>query len=177
MVRSVRNTVTIPVAVKLSPFYTSLAHFAAELVVSGADGLVLFNRFYQPDIDVERLDVERTLHLSESSELALRLRWLAILSPQVRTSYAVTGGVHDAVDAVKALMAGAHTVQMVSALLRHGPEHLQQVHDDLVDWLTEHEYASLAHLRGSMNLATCPNPAAYERANYMLMLKSWSAPR
>jgi len=177
MVRSVRCAVTIPIAVKLSPFYTSLAHFAAELVVSGADGLVLFNRFYQPDIDVERLDVERTLHLSDPSELALRLRWLAILSPLVRTSYAVTGGVHDAVDAVKALMAGADTVQMVSALLKHGPERLRQVREGVVDWLEEHEYASLAHLRGSMNLATCPNPAAYERANYMLMLKSWTAQR
>ncbi len=177
MVRAVRTSVILPLAVKLSPFYTSLPHFAAELVASGADGLVLFNRFYQPDIDVERLDVERTLHLSQSSELALRLRWLAILSPQVRTSYAVTGGVHEALDAVKALMAGAHSVQMVSELLAHGPARLREVRDALVAWLAEHEYASLAHLRGSMNLATCPDPAAYERANYMLMLKSWTAPR
>jgi len=174
MVCTVRGSVMIPLAVKLSPYYTSLSNFAAGLVAAGADGLVLFNRFYQPDIDVERLDVARTLHLSDPSELALRLRWLAILSPQVRTSYAVTGGVHQAVDAVKGLMAGAHAVQMVSALLVHGPEHLRRVHDDLVSWLTEHEYASLAHLRGSMNLATCPDPAAYERANYMLMLKSWT---
>jgi dihydroorotate dehydrogenase (fumarate) len=177
MVRTVRRGLTIPVAAKLSPFYSSLAHFAAALVEAGASGLVLFNRFYQPDIDVERLVVERALRLSHPSELALRLRWLAILSPQVRTSYAVTGGVHGTLDAVKALMAGAHAVQMVSALLTHGPEHLRTMRLGLERWLEEHEYVSVAQLRGSMSLATCPDPAAYERANYMLILQSWTAPR
>lgn len=177
MVRTVKRAVTIPVAVKLSPFYTSLAHFAAGLVAAGADGLVLFNRFYQPDIDVERLVVERSLHLSRSRELLLRLRWLAILSPQIRTSYAVTGGVHKAVDAVKALMSGAHAVQMVSALLTQGPARLHAIRVELARWLQEHEYESVAQMQGSMSLATCPDPAAYERANYMLMLQSWTAQR
>lgn len=175
MVHTVRRAVTIPLAVKLSPFYTSLAHVAAGLVAAGADGLVLFNRFYQPDIDVEQLVVERTLHLSEASELALRLRWLAILSAQVATSYALTGGVHEATDAVKGLMSGAHAVQMVSALLRRGPERLHTIRGELALWLEEHEYESVAQMRGSMNLASCPDPAAYERANYMLMLQGWTA--
>ena len=174
MVRTVKGTVKIPVAVKLSPFYTSLAHLAASLVEAGADGMVLFNRFYQPDIDVERLVVERSLRLSHSSELALRLRWLAILSPRIRASYAVTGGVHEAVDAVKALMTGADAVQLVSTLLAHGPSRLRTLRAELSRWLEEHEYTSVTELRGSMNLDTCPDPAAYERANYMLILQSWA---
>jgi len=173
MVRTVKQSVKIPLAVKLSPFYTAFANFAQRLVEAGADGLVLFNRFYQPDIDIENLAVERTLHLSDSSELLLRLRWLAVLSGRVRTSYAVTGGVHTAEDAIKAIMAGADAVQMVSALLKHGPEYLRQVHDDLVHWAEEHDYHSLDQMRGSMNLETSPDPAAFERANYMLVLQGW----
>lgn len=173
MVGAVRDALEIPLAVKLSPFYTSLAHFAERLVDAGADGLVLFNRFYQPDIDIEHLVVERSLHLSHSSELALRLRWLAILSGQVRTSYAVTGGVHEATDAVKALMTGADAVQLVSELLRKGPQRLRTMREALARWLEEHDYESVAQLRGSMNLHTCPDPAAFERANYMLILRSW----
>jgi dihydroorotate dehydrogenase (fumarate) len=172
-VREVKNAVTIPVAVKLSPFYSAFAHLARELDRAGADGLVLFNRFYQPDIDPEELVATRTLHLSDSSELRLRLHWLAILSGRVRASLAATGGVHTALDVVKATMAGAHVTQMVSALLLHGPAHLRTVRDDLAAWLEKHEWHSLAEMRGNMNLAKVPDPDAYERANYMLMLQGW----
>ena len=129
----------------------------------------------EPDIDPEALAAVRTLHLSDSSELRLRLHWMAILSGRVRASLAVTGGVHTALDVVKATMAGAHVTQMVSALLMHGPEHLRTVLNDLAAWLQEHEWSSLADMRGNMNLFKVPDPDAYERANYMLMLQGWRA--
>lgn len=173
MLREVKKAVGIPVAIKLSPFYTSLAHFTRALDAAGADGLVLFNRFFQPDIDVEELSVNRSLTLSDSSELPLRLRWLAILSGRVRASLAVTGGVHTDLDAIKAVMTGAHAVQMVSALLRNGPERLLEVRRAIEDWLEAHEYDSLKQAQGSMNLLACPNPKVYERANYMMLLQSW----
>jgi len=172
-VRAVKNAVTIPVAVKLSPFYTALAHLARELDRVRADGLVLFNRFYQPDIDADQLAATRTLHLSDSSELLLRLHWIAILSGQVRSSLAVTGGVHTAYDVVRSTMAGAHATQMVSGLLKHGPLRIQTVLTDLREWMKEHEWSSLAEMRGNMNLSRVPDADAYERANYMLMLQSW----
>ena len=172
-VKAVRESVTIPVAVKLSPFYTAFAHVARELDRAYTDGLVLFNRFYQPDIDVDELSAVRSLHLSDSSELRLRLHWIAILSGRVRASLAVTGGVHTALDVVKATMAGAHVTQMVSALLKRGPGHLRTVLDDLKAWMVEHEWESLAAMRGNMNFSRVPDPDAYERANYMLMLQSW----
>jgi dihydroorotate dehydrogenase (fumarate) len=174
-VRAVKQAVAIPVAVKLSPFYTALANVARALDQAGADGLVLFNRFYQPDIDAEELTATRTLHLSDSSELRLRLHWMAILSGRVRASLAVTGGVHTALDVVKATMSGAHVTQTVSALLMHGPEHLRAVVADLAAWMQKHEWDSLARMRGNMNLAKVPDPDAYERANYMLLLQSWRA--
>jgi dihydroorotate dehydrogenase (fumarate) len=170
VVRTVTAGVTIRVAVKLSPFYSSLPHLARGLERAGAAGLVLFNRFYQPDIDIEGLEVDPVLHLSTSSELLLRVRWLAILSGRTRLSLAASGGVHEAPDAIKALMAGADAVQMVSALLRHGPERLGALRDAVVRWLTEHEYPSLDHLRGSMNLARCPSPASFERTQYLRVL-------
>jgi len=173
LVRAVKETVRIPVAVKLSPYYTSLPHFARSLELSGADGLVLFNRLFQPDIDVEALDVKRELHLSDSSELPLRLRWLSILSPQLRVPLAVSGGIHGTVDALRALMAGATVVQVVSALLRHGPQQLARLRGDVERWMEDHEYASVEQLRGSMNLAACPDPSAYTRANYIFLLQSW----
>jgi dihydroorotate dehydrogenase (fumarate) len=172
-VREVKKAVTIPVAVKLSPFYTAFAHVARELDLAGADALVIFNRFYQPDIDPEELIATRALHLSDTSELRLRLHWLAILSGRVRASLAVTGGVHAAIDVVKATMAGAHVTQMVSALLKHGPGHLRTVHDNLAGWMVEHEWGSLDEMRGNMSLFKVPDRDAYERANYMLMLQSW----
>jgi dihydroorotate dehydrogenase (fumarate) len=176
LLRAVKAQVRIPVAVKLAPFYTALPSFARALEEAGADGLVLFNRFYQPDIDVERLEVVPALRLSDPSELPLRVRWLAVLSPLLaRTSLACSGGVHGPLDALKAVMAGAHAVQMTSALLQRGPEHLREVLEGLRTWLEEHEYASLAQARGSMSHARCPNPQALERANYVRVLHSWGA--
>jgi dihydroorotate dehydrogenase (fumarate) len=171
--RAVRDFVTIPVAIKLAPFYTSVANVARSLDKVGIDALVLFNRFYQPDIDIERLEVVRVVNLSTPAELLLRLRWLAILSGKIRASLAVTGGVHSAVDAIKALMAGAHAVQMVSALLARGPDYLREVRQGLAQWLEEHEYQSLQEMQGSMSLLHCDNPKAYERANYIKILQSW----
>ncbi len=172
MVREVRRSVRIPLAVKLSPFYTSFANFAHRLDEAGPAGLVLFNRFWQPGIDVEELEVRRELRLSDSCELPLRLRWLAILSGNVHATLAVTGGVHTVLDVIQVVMAGAHAVQMVSALLRHGPEYLAVVRRELGQWLEEYQYGSLREMRGSMSMRRCPDPQAYERANYMLMLQS-----
>jgi dihydroorotate dehydrogenase (fumarate) len=174
MVCLVKEAVHIPVAVKLSPFYTALGHFATRLDDGGADGLILFNRFYQPDLDPENLEVVRSLALSTSAELPLRLRWLGLLSGRVRASLAVTGGVHTAVDALKALMAGADAVQLVSVLLRRGPSHLTALRAELAAWMDSHGYESLAQLKGSLSLHSCPDPQAYERANYMLVLQSWN---
>jgi dihydroorotate dehydrogenase (fumarate) len=173
VVRAVKASVTIPVAVKLSPFFSSVSHLAHELDTTGADGLVLFNRFYQPDIDPEALEAVPRLHFSTSDELLLRVRWLAILSGRVRASLAASGGVHTGLDALKAVMAGAHAVQMVAALLQRGPNHLGVVLGELRRWLEEHEYASLAQARGSMSLEKSPDPAAFERGNYMRILQTW----
>ena len=173
VVRAVKAEVTIPVSVKLSPFFSSLAHFAMELEAAGADGLVLFNRFFQPDFNVEELTAEPSLQLSGPADLLLRLRWLAVLHGQVKGSLAVTGGVHEGMGALKAVMAGADAVQMVSALLIHGPERLAQTRVGLADWLEEHEYESLDQARGSMSLLKCPNPQAFTRANYMRILNGW----
>ncbi len=173
VVREVKKAIRIPVAVKLSPFYSSLTAFVRRLEEAGADGVVLFNRFYQPDIDPDTLDVVRDLHLSDSTELPLRLRFLAILFGHVRLSLAATGGVHTSRDALKAIMAGACGVQMVSALLKRGPSHLVTVIAELRRWLEENEYTSLRQAIGSMSLLRCPDPSAYERANYVQILQSW----
>jgi len=174
LVRAVREEVRIPLAVKLSPFFSSLPNFAKRLTADGADGLVIFNRFYQPDIDIEELDVKPALELSGPSELRLRLRWLAILSSRLETSFAATGGVHTATDAVKAIMAGATVVQLVSCLLRYGPEHLKMVIADFTEWLETHEYDSVRELRGAMNYKNSPDPTGFERANYLRILHGWS---
>jgi dihydroorotate dehydrogenase (fumarate) len=166
VVAAVRDAVAIPIAVKLSPFYSSLSHLAQRLEKAGANGLVIFNRFYQPDIDPR-------LYLSSPNELLLRLRWLAVLSGQFQGSLAVTGGVHNTIDVVKAVMAGAHAVQMVSVLLRRGPETLERVRGELARWLEEHEYESLRQMQGSMSYGRGGNPAALERSNYMRILQSW----
>jgi dihydroorotate dehydrogenase (fumarate) len=173
IVRAVKAEVKIPVSVKLSPFFSALAHFAVELEGAGADGLVLFNRFFQPDINVEELVAEPSLQLSGPADLLLRLRWLAVLHGHVKGSLAVTGGVHDGIGALKAVMAGADAVQMVSALLIHGPDRLAQSRATLAEWLEEHEYESLAQARGSMSLVKSPNPQAFTRANYMRILNGW----
>jgi len=176
MFREVKRVATIPVAVKLSPFYSALAHFAQQLDEAGADGLVLFNRFYQPDIDPDEMVVHRRLQLSDASELPLRLRWLAVLSGQLEASLAVSGGVTTAEDAIKAVLAGASAVQLVSALLREGPEQLVRVRRGMLAWLEQHEFDSLDQVRGTMNLARCPDTLAYERANYMEILQGWKPP-
>lgn len=171
IVREVKRSVRIPVAVKLAPLLTAFAHFARQLDEAGANGLVLFTRFHRIDIDITELDVIRTLPLSDSSELPLRLRGAAALSGRVKASLAITGGIHTAVDVVKATMAGAHATQMVSALLRHGPSHLTTVRRDLEAWMREHEWDSLSEMRGNMSLERIPNPAAYERANFRKALR------
>jgi dihydroorotate dehydrogenase (fumarate) len=171
IVGEVKRTVRIPVAVKMAPLLTAFAHFAKQLDAVGVDGLVLFTRFHRIDIDVVELDVVRTLPLSDSSELPLRLRGAAALSGRVRASIAITGGIHTALDVVKATMAGAHATQMVSALLRHGPTHIRRVLTDLEAWLVEHEWTSLSEMRGNMSLERIPDPAAYERANFRMALR------
>lgn len=173
MVREVREAVGIPVAVKLSPFYTSLGHFALRLQEAGASGLVLFNRFFEPDIDIEELDTLSELRLSDSVELLLRLRWVAILRGQLNASLAVTGGVHSTSDVIKSIMCGADAVQMVSELLRHGPERVAVILDELAAWAEEHGYASLDEMRGSMSMQRCPDPEAFERGNYIRILQTW----
>jgi dihydroorotate dehydrogenase (fumarate) len=173
VVFSVRKTVSIPMAVKLSPFYSSLGNFVRQIDNAGVDAFVLFNRFYQPDLDIENLDLPRVVNLSNPAELLLRLRWLAILFSRVTASLAVSGGVHTATEAIKAMMAGASACQMVSALLRRGPGHLKVVLDELAHWLEDHEYDSLVQMQGSLSLQRVPNPRAYERANYAKILQTW----
>jgi dihydroorotate dehydrogenase (fumarate) len=173
VVREVKQSVRIPVAVKLSPFFTAFAHLARELDRAGADGLIVFNRFYQPDINPADLEITRELHPSTSAELLLRLHWTAILSGKVKASLAITGGIHTSVDVVKATMAGAHVTQVVSTLLRHGPSRLRGLIGGLKAWMEEHEWQSLHQMRGNMSLEHVPDPAAYERGNYMRMLQSW----
>ncbi len=173
ILKAVKQAVTIPVSIKLSPFFSSFANMAKRLDEAGADGLVLFNRFYQPDIDVDALEVEPTLRLSDSSELNLRLRWLAVVSGHLKASLAVSGGVHTSLDAVKAVMTGAHAVQVVSAILQQGPDVLRRIREGVAQWLEEHEYDSLEQMRGSMNLLHCPDPSSFERANYIRILQGY----
>jgi dihydroorotate dehydrogenase (fumarate) len=175
IVRAVKHSVHIPLAVKLSPFYSSIAHFAGQLDQIGIDALVLFNRFYEPDIDVEQLEVIPVNLLSNPSELLLRLRWIGILSGRIKASLAATGGVHSGVEAVKAIMVGAQAVQMVSVLLKRGPRYLKSVRDELAQWLDEHGYESLRQMQGSMSQARCPDSKAFERGNYVKILQSWRA--
>jgi dihydroorotate dehydrogenase (fumarate) len=175
LVAAVRAAVAVPLAVKLSPFFTALANMAVRVVEAGADGLVLFNRFYQPDLDLDSLDVVPRLVLSTSEELRLPLRWIAILRGQVRASLAATTGVHSGLDAAKVLLAGADVAMMTSALLRHGPGHVRTVERELVVILEERGYESVAQLRGSMSRSSMPDPEGFERANYMRTLMSWSS--
>ncbi len=166
-------SVTIPIAVKLSPFHTSVAQLAVALELEGAAGVVLFNRFYQPDIDIDDLSVAPQLRLSDPGELLLRLRWLAILSPQLRGSLAATGGMHTAGGIAKALLAGAHAVQLVSILLKQGPHMLTVLQRDLQSWMAQHGFANLEAFRGRLNLRRCNDAAAFERANYIRVMQSW----
>jgi dihydroorotate dehydrogenase (fumarate) len=171
--RAVKQAIGIPVAVKLSPFHSSMVNFAVELDRAGADGLVMFNRFLQPDLDLENLEVVPRLQLSTSAELLLRVRWMALVHGHVRADLAVSGGVHTALDALKAVMAGASAVQMVSALMQRGQAHLETVRAGMAEWLELHEYGSLGQALGSLSHARSPNPQALARANYMRILQGW----
>jgi dihydroorotate dehydrogenase (fumarate) len=172
-VRSVTSIVKIPVAVKISAFHTAPAQFALELEGAGAAGVVIFNRFYQPDLNIEELEVVPQLKLSDPSELLMRLRWLAIMSPHMKGSLASTGGAHSAEDVIKSILAGAHAVQLVSVLLKHGPRYLSTILQGLKAWMDEHGYESVNEFRGAMNLKRCPDAGAFERANYQRILQSW----
>jgi len=173
IVAAVRSAVTVPLAVKVGPYFSSMANMARRLVEAGADGLVLFNRFYQPDIDLERLEVVPNVVLSSSVELRLPLRWIAILKGRVDASLAATTGVHDQFDVAKLLLAGADVTMMASALLRHGSGRLREIYDGLIEWLDLHEYESVEQMKGSMSQAGVPDPELFERANYMETLASY----
>ena len=170
---AVREVVTIPIAVKLSPFFSSTANMASRLADHGADGLVLFNRFYQPDFDLENLEVAPRLVLSNSDELRLPLRWVAILYGRLSVDLAITSGIHTSHDVIKGLMAGAKVTMMASELLQNGVRRIGQVLNELVTWLNEHEYESVTQMIGAMSQMHCAKPAAFERANYMKMLQSY----
>jgi dihydroorotate dehydrogenase (fumarate) len=171
--RAVRGAVPIPVAVKLSPFYSSVAHLVGRLEGEGIDGVVLFNRFFQPEIDVDTLEVNPKLDLSTREDLRLRLRWLALLRDQVKLSLGCSGGVHASTDVVRALLAGADGVQVVSSLLGHGPAQLTGLITGLQRWMEQNEYASVDQMRGALSMRNCPDAEAYERGNYLRTLQLW----
>ncbi|MGZ8630090.1 MAG: dihydroorotate dehydrogenase-like protein [Actinomycetota bacterium] len=176
LVEAVRARCTVPLAVKIGPFFSSVGDMARRLIDAGADGLVLFNRFMQPDIDLETLRVDPALRLSTSDEVRLPLRWIAILHGRVDCSLAATTGVHTASDALKLLLAGADVTMMASALLRQGPAHVGAVLAELEAWLAERDYASVEQLKGSMSQANIPNPVAFVRANYAQLVTSFVSP-
>jgi dihydroorotate dehydrogenase (fumarate) len=178
VVSQVKETTSLPLAVKLSPFYSALANFAVAVVEAGADGLVLFNRFYQPDIDADTREVVPRLELSKPWELRLPLRWIAVLRPHLagRASLAASSGVHGGIDAAKALLAGADVAMMTSAVLHNGRQHFAAVEKELVEWLDANEFTTVEELRGSVSYAASDDPSAFERANYLTTLRSWNAP-
>lgn len=173
ILRGVRKAVKIPVAVKLSPFFSNMANMATKLDAAGANGLVLFNRFYQPDIDLDNLEVEHSILLSTPQARRLPLRWIAILYGRVKASLAATSGIHTAYDALKILMAGADVTMLCSVLLRKGMTHIAVIEQEMRHWLEEHEYESIAQLKGSMSQQKCPDPTAFERAQYMRIISTW----
>ncbi len=173
ILKAIKDTITIPVSIKLGPYFTSTANIALRLADAGADGLVLFNRFYQPDIDIENLEVFPNLLLSTPQEMRLPLRWIAILYGRVNVDFAATTGIYTVDDVIKMVMAGASVTQMCSALLRHGIGRIPEILTDLKTWMEEHEYDSIAMMKGSMSQKSCPEPAAFERANYMRALHSY----
>ena len=174
LVAEVKNSVRIPVAVKLGPYFSAIPNMMKKLDHAGADGLVLFNRFYQPDFDLENLEVVPNLALSDSRELLARLHWVAILFGNVKADLAVTGGVHTAADVIKSMMAGARVAMMTSAPLRYGIGHFTSLRTKLVEWMVDHEYESISEMQGSMSLRAVPDPEAFERANYMRVLSGYA---
>jgi dihydroorotate dehydrogenase (fumarate) len=175
LVKDVRQRISIPIAVKLSPFFTALPNLAARLVEAGANGLVLFNRFYQPDFDLDELEVVPNLELSSSRELRLPLRWIALMYGQVKADFALTSGVHTHVEILKAMMAGASAAMSTSALLRKGPQHAGVMLAELQRWMEEHEYESIAQMKGSLSARSLGHTSPFERANYMKELSSYKA--
>jgi dihydroorotate dehydrogenase (fumarate) len=173
VLKAVKSTVKIPVAIKLGPFFSSMANMAKRLDEAGADGLVLFNRFYQPDVDIEALEVVPNVQLSNSKSLRLPLRWIGILFGRINASIAATSGVHTAADAVKLIMAGADVTMLCSSVLLNGPKHLATVLNDLEHWMQEHEYVSVMQMRGSMSQKGVADPSIFERANYMKALNRY----
>jgi dihydroorotate dehydrogenase (fumarate) len=176
LIAAVRASITVPLAVKLSPFYSAFANFAAAAAGAGADGLVLFNRFYQPDLDLDTIEVVPRIELSQAWEMRLPVRWIAILRPQLDqdVSLAATSGAHSGADVAKGLLVGADVVMMTSAILRHGPEHIASVEAELRAWMADLEYTSASEMRGSASAATVDDPSEFERANYMTTLRSWA---
>jgi dihydroorotate dehydrogenase (fumarate) len=174
LVSDVRKSINIPIAVKLSPYFTSIPNIAKRLVEAGANGLVLFNRFYQPDLDIEELKVTPNLLLSTSNELRLPLRWIAILYGHIQADLALTTGIHTTEDVIKAVMAGANVTMMASALLQKGIGQAAEIQAGLENWMVEHEYTSIQQMRGSMSQKAVAEPAAFERANYMKVLSSFT---
>jgi dihydroorotate dehydrogenase (fumarate) len=174
LVETVRAQITVPLAVKIGPFFSALPSFARRLASAGANGIVLFNRFYQPDIDIEELEVHPSLELSTSADLRLPLRWTAILRGHLATDLALSGGVHDTVDAVKALLAGATVVMTTSSVLRQGPGNITRLRDGLSTWMQDKGYHSVSQMRGSMAVGNVPDPDAYERANYLRVIQEAS---
>ncbi|MHB8134508.1 MAG: dihydroorotate dehydrogenase-like protein [Anaerolineaceae bacterium] len=173
LVSDVRSKISIPLAVKLSPYYSALPNFAERLVNSGANSLVLFNRFYQPDIDINTLEVNPSLELSNSYDLRLPLRWVAILYDRIKADLALTSGVHNEQDVIKAMMAGANVVEMASELIENGPKRIPEILQGIENWLVEYEYKSIDQMRGSMSHKSVSEPAAFERANYMKALQTF----
>jgi dihydroorotate dehydrogenase (fumarate) len=173
LVSEVRQTVTIPVAVKVGPYFSAFANMAQRLEAAGANGIVLFNRFYQPDFDLDALEVKPVVTLSNSSELLLRLHWTAMLHGQIHADIAITGGVHTAEDVVKSMMAGAKVTMLASALLQNGIGYLRPLRNQLEAWLEYHEYESIEQMQGSMSQKNVPNPKAFQRSNYMRVLSSY----
>ncbi|HEY9651657.1 MAG TPA: dihydroorotate dehydrogenase-like protein [Coleofasciculaceae cyanobacterium] len=173
ILRAVKSEVTIPIAVKLSPFFSNMANMAKRLTDAGANGLVLFNRFYQPDINIEELEVQPNVLLSTPQAMRLPLRWVAILYGRIPVDFAATSGIHKAHDVLKMLMVGANVTKIVSVLLRHGIEHLQEIEHGMVQWMEENEYESVRQMRGSMSQINCPDESAFERAQYMKAIQTY----
>lgn len=173
ILRDVKAEVTIPVAIKLSPFFSNMANMAKRLDAAGADALVLFNRFYQPDIDLENLEVYPHLVLSSQNETRLPMRWISILYGRIGADLAATSGIQTGQDAIKLLMAGAKVTQLCGVLLRHGIEHLQVIEQEIIHWMETHEYVSIEQMQGSMSQINCPNETAFERAQYMKAIQSY----
>lgn len=177
ILRAVKSTINLPVAIKLSPYFSSMANMAKQLTEAGADGLVLFNRFYQPDIDIEALEVQPNVLLSTPQAMRLPMRWIAILYGRISADLAATSGIHKATDVLKMLMAGASITMLVSALLRHGIEHIESVEREMRQWMEEYEYESVKQMQGSMSQINCPDETAFERAQYMKAVQTYQPER